>query len=258
MGLEGEAMNSVVMSSIVFVCVFGGALFGIFLHDTLPQNHFTADSKEVIKLGMGLVATMSALVLGLLVASAKNLYDAQSGALTSMSARVVLLDRILAHYGPETTEARTLLRGFVAVILDRMWPKGRASRSQLEPPSADSEIIMDKIQKLSPVDDAQHSRKSQALDILLGLAQTRWLWFTQGVTSISLPMLAMLVFWLATLFVSFGLLAPSNATVVGSLLVSAMSVSGAIFLILELYTPYKGVIQISSAPLRAALAQLGK
>ena len=251
-------MNSTAMSSIVFVYVFGGALFGMFLHDALPQQHFSADSKDVIKLGMGLVATMSALALGLLVASAKNLYDAQIGALTSMSARVVLLDRILAHYGAETMEARSLLRGFVADILDRMWPQGRASRSQLEAPSTDSEVLIDKIQRLSPKDDAQRSLKSQAVDILLGLGQTRWLWFTQGVTSISLPMLAMLVFWLTTLFISFGLLAPSNATVVCSLSISAMSVSGAIFLILELYTPYKGVIQISSAPLRAALAQLGK
>jgi len=256
--MNSTATNSTVVSLLVFTCVFGGALFGLFLHGALPQHHFTPDSKDVIKLGMGLVATMSALVLGLLVASAKNLYDAQSGALTSMSAKVVLLDRILAHYGPETAEARSHLRVSIAQILERMWPKGRASRAHLEAPETDNERLIDQIQKLAPKDDAQRSLKSQALDILLGLGQTRWLWFTQGVTSISLPMLIMLVFWLTTLFISFGLLAPSNATVICILSVSALSVSGAIFLILELYTPYKGVIQISSAPLRAALTQLGK
>jgi membrane-bound ClpP family serine protease len=71
-------------------------------------------------------------------------------------------------------------------------------------------------------------------------------------------MLAVLVFWLTAIFISFGLSAPRNATVITALLVSGLSVSGAIFLILEMYTPFSGVIQISSVPLRLALAQLGQ
>jgi membrane-bound ClpP family serine protease len=82
--------------------------------------------------------------------------------------------------------------------------------------------------------------------------------YEQGTTSISLPMLSVLVFWLTTLFISFGLFAPHNGTVIASLFISALSVSGAILLILELYTPYAGLIQVSSAPLRAALAHLGQ
>jgi hypothetical protein len=251
-------MSSITISLIVFACVFGGALFGMLLRGSLPQQHLSADSKDVVKLGMGLVATMSALVLGLLVASAKSSYDAQSGALTDMSAKVVLLDRVLAHYGPETKEARDLLRGSVAAVLDRMWPKGHASGSQLEAPSGSAEILLDKIQELSPKDEGQRSLQAQALSIAMGLGQTRWLQFAQSTTSISMPLLVMLVFWLATLFISFGLFAPPNGTVISSMLASALSVSGAILLTLEMYTPYGGFIEISSAPLRAALAQLGK
>jgi hypothetical protein len=251
-------MNPIVVSLIVFACVFGGALFGMLLRVALPQHHLSADSKDVVKLGMGLVATMAALVLGLLVASAKSSYDAQSGALTDMSSKVVLLDRVLAHYGPETKDVRNLLRGIIADVLDRTWPKGRASSSQLEAPSGSGEILIDKIEDLSPQDDRHRVLQAQALSIVMGLGQTRWLQFAQSTTSISMPLLVMVVFWLATLFLGFGLFAPPNGTVVSSLFLTALSVSGAILLILEMYTPYGDLIQISGAPLRAALTQLGK
>jgi hypothetical protein len=251
-------MSSIAISLIVFVCVFGGALFGMFLRAALPKHHVSAESSDVVKMGMGLVATLSALVLGLLVASAKGSYDAQSTELTQMSAKLVLLDRVLAHYGAETKEARELLRAAVARVLDQMWSKHRRSSSPSEPSSSGAEVLFDKIQGLSPKDDTQGSLKAQALSIAMGVGQTRWLMYEQGTTSISLPMLSVLVFWLTTLFISFGLFAPHNGTVIASLFISALSVSGAILLILELYTPYAGLIQVSSAPLRAALAHLGQ
>jgi hypothetical protein len=251
-------MSSIAISSIVFACVFGGAMFGMFLRAALPQHHMSADSKDVVKMGMGLVATMSALVLGLLIASAKSSYDTQSTELTEMSARVVLLDRVLAHFGPETKEARELLRSTVARVLDQMWSKDRSNPSQLGPTSAGGEVLFEKIQGLSPRDDAQRSLQAEALSIAMSVGQTRWLMYEQNATSISMPFLIVLVFWLTALFTSFGLFAPRNGTVVTSLLVTALSVSGAILLILEMYTPYRGLIQVSSAPLRAALTHLGK
>jgi Na+/H+ antiporter NhaC len=251
-------MSSIAISSIVFACVFGGAILGMSIRAILPQHHSSSDSKDVVKLGMGTVATLSALVLGLLIASAKGSYDAQSTELTQMSAKVILLDRILAHYGPETKETRDLLRGSVARILDQMWSKRHTSTSPLEAPSGGAEILLDKIQELTPKDDRQRSLQSQALSIVLDLGQTRWLQYSQVATSVSMPLLVVLVFWLTTIFISFGLFAPANVTVFSGLLVSALSVTAAILLILELYTPYSGLIQISSAPLRDALTQLGR
>ena len=116
-------MSSIAISSIVFACVFGGAILGMSIRAILPQHHLSSDSKDVVKLGMGIVATLSALVLGLLIASAKGSYDAQSTELTQMSAKVILLDRMLAHYGPETKGTRDLLRSSVARILDQLWSK---------------------------------------------------------------------------------------------------------------------------------------
>jgi len=110
-------MSSIAIHLIVFVCVFGAVLLGMFLRTILPEQHLSVESKETIRLGIGVIATMAALVLGLLVSSAKNFSDAQSSELTQMSADVILLDRVLAQYGPETKEARDLLRGAVASTL---------------------------------------------------------------------------------------------------------------------------------------------
>jgi hypothetical protein len=250
-------MSSNTVSLIVFACVFGGALFGILLHAVLPQHHLSAESKDIVKLGMGLVGTMAALVLGLLVASAKGSYDAQGAELTQLSANIALLDRVLVHYGPETKEARNPLRGVVSHILDQMWSKDSTSASSLAPPAGD-EILLDKIRGLAPKNDAQRLLQGQALSIVMDIGKTRWLMYEQTTTSVSMPLLVVLVLWLTVIFISFGLFAPFNATVVSSLFVSALSVSGAIFLILEMYEPYSGVIAISSAPLRAALVHLGQ
>ena len=251
-------MSSIAISLIVFGCVFGGVVVGVLFRRALPQDHLSEESQRVVNLGMGLVATMSALVLGLLISSAKTFYDVQSAEVTGMSARIVVLDRVLAHYGPETKEARDLLRGSVAEGVDRTWPEERTQPSALGVPSSGAEGLFDKIQALSPRDDRQRSLQGQALSMAIGLDETRWLMYEQGASSVSTPMLVILVFWLTAIFISFGLFAPRNATVTAALIVSGLSVSGAVFLILEMYTPFSGLVKISSAPLRAALAHLGQ
>jgi hypothetical protein len=250
-------MSSTTISLIVLACVFGGALLGILLHAVLPQHHLSSESKDIVKLGMGLVGTMAALVLGLLVASAKGSYDAQSAELTQMSANIAVMDRGLALYGPETKEARNVLRAVVVRILDQMWPK-ESSGATPAPAAAGGEILFDKIQGLAPKNDTQRALQGQVLGVAVDIGKTRQLMYAQQATSVSMPLLVVLVLWLTVIFISFGLFAPFNGTVVASLFVSALSVSGAIFLILEMYTPYSGVIAVSSAPLRAALAHLGQ
>jgi hypothetical protein len=250
-------MSSVVISGIVFVCIFGGALLGMLLRAVLHERHLNADSKDVVKLGMGLIATMSALVLGLLIASAKSSFDAQRNGLAQMSANIIILDRVLAHYGPEAKDARDLVRSSLVSALERIWPEKSSRPAQVEPTSA-LENLYEKIQELSPKSEGQRTLQAQALKLSSDLAQTRWLLFAQRSSSIPTPFLVVLVFWITILFASFTLFAPPNLTVFSALLVCALSVAGAIFLILELDRPFGGWIQISSAPLRDALAQLGR
>jgi len=250
-------MSSIETSSIVFACVFGGALLGMFLRKLLPQNHLSDDSKSVVVIAMGLVATMTALLLGLLISSAKSSFDTLSGEITGASSKIILLDRTLALYGPETKEARDLLRSTVADAIDGMESKEIANPRFSRTSTRDMESLYEKIQGLVPKDDRQRLFQAEALSVLKEIQQTRWLLYEQQSTSISMPMLIIMVSWLTALFISFGVYAPTNGTVVTSLFVSALSVSCAILLILELYTPYQGLIRISSAPLRAALTQLG-
>ena len=254
-------MTGMATAWIVFAFVSGGALFGMVLRRVLPKNHLNNDSKDVVKLGMGLLATMAALVLGLLIASAKGQYDAQRDGLDQISAKFILLDAGLAQYGPEASGARDLLRRTVASVLDRIWPQGPSQTSSLTAPdtTAGGRAIYDLVQKLSPQNDMQRRLQSQALQLLQELGQTRWLLAAQQESRTApLPFLVILVFWLTVLFASFGLFSPANATVVAVLFLCALSVSGAIFLILELGRPFEGLLQLSSAPMRHAFAQIGQ
>ena len=246
-------MINVTISLIMLAFVFGGSLVGIFLRAVLPQPHLSKASKDTVRVGIGLVLTIAALVLSLVIASARTYYDSQSGEVTEMCAKVLLLDRILAHYGPETKEARDALRAYVAGFLDQM----SLGKSALAEPSFGGEVIYKRIQELSPRNDTQRWIQAQALSIVLALLQTRWLMYEQSAAGVSRPLLVAMVFWLTIAFLSFGLFAPKNLTVVTGLFLSALAVSGAVFLILEMYSPFTGLIRISSGPLRAALAHLG-
>jgi len=251
-------MSSLAISSVTFICVFGGASLGLALRTVLPEHHLSDDTKDAVKMGVGLVGTMAALVLGLLVASAKSSYDQQRNEMTEMSSSIVLLDRALVHYGPETKEERDLLRNVATRILDQTWSKDSTSHSRLASPPAGGDVLYDKLLALSPKDEIQRSLKAQALTIAMAIGQTRWLMYEQTVEPVSVPLLIVLILWLTTIFISFGLFAPANLTVVASFFASALAVSSAILLILEMYSPYAGLLHISSNTLRAAVMQLSR
>ena len=250
-------MSPLEISAMVFACVFGGALLGLWLGGILPPHHLNDETKSVVTLGVGLIGTMAALLLGLMVAAAQSSYGARASELTEMAANTILLDRALAHYGPETAEIRLALKAAVAHMIEQVWPRNGTQAGNISG-NVGSEAIFDRIQYLTPHTDAQRAIQSQAETMVINLGQTRWLLFEQSGSSISIPFLVILVFWLSVIFLGFGLFAPRNATVVIALLVSAISVAGAIFLMLELDRPFSGLIQISSAPLSNALAVMGK
>jgi hypothetical protein len=210
-----------------------------------------------VKVSMGLVATMSALVLGLLVAAAKNSYDTQSTELTELSAHVVLVDRMLAHYGPETAPIRGQLKSVVIAIADHLDPPSRGPGGSLAAPTARGELPYDLLRALTPRDDDQRALKEELLKQMLDLGRERWLMFEQGVSSFEPILVVLVVAWLTLIFGSFGLYAKPNGTVTVSLAIAAFSVSTAMFLILEMYQPYGGLIHVSIAPLRAAVGYLG-
>lgn len=253
-------MAPIEVALIVLACVFAGALLGMGLRVLIPEHHLSADTKDVIKLGMGLIATMTALVLGLMIATAKSSYDTQDDAVKHTAARVLLLDRMLSSYGPETKEAREVLRQTVASRLAAIWPEDRFQRARLDAPetvTADRTIEA-MILQLAPQNEAQRWLQTEALRVGRDIMETRWLLLGSLGSSIPVHFLVVVVFWLTIIFASFGLLTPRNATVVAVLFLCALSVSGSMFLILEMDQPFEGMIKISSGPLRYTVAHLGR
>jgi hypothetical protein len=233
----------------------------MLLRAILHEKHLSAESKDLVKLGMGLIGTMTALVLGLLIASAKSSFDAQRNGLAQLAGNVIVLDRDLAHYGPESKDTREMLRDSVTDMIQRTWPGENAEPGATQSKSATEgkyEGIYEKIQELTPKNDAQRTFQAQALKTAMDMGQARWLLFAQKGSSIPTPFLVVMVAWLTLILASFSLFAPPNATVFITLLTCALAVSSAVFLILELDRPFDGMIQISSAPLRSALSQLGR
>ena len=246
------------ISEAAFAFIFGGALLGMLLRLVLPEPHLNPDTKDVVRLSTGLIATLSALVLGLLVASAQGSYQTQDNQIRQITTNVILLDNILARSGPDAQPVRVLLRSAVKTLVERIWGRGDAAVTLGVPfeTSAQSDLFYDKLFALTPQNDAQRQLQTKAVQIAFDLAQTRIL-FSQSGGVIPTPFMAVLVFWLAMIFVSFGLFARPNLTILSALLVSALSASLAIFLVLDLSHPFSGLITISSAPLSNALAPLG-
>jgi hypothetical protein len=253
-------MSSLAICGIIFACIFGGALLGMILRARLPDEHLSPESKNLVGLAMGLIGTMTALVLGLLVAAAKGSFDTQRNGLAQLAGNVIFLDRALARYGKGAKEVRTLLRDSLADMLRRTWPEeeGQSKLSEEEAKTEGRyEAVFDKLQALKPKTEAQRAAKALALKIAMDIAQTRWLLFAQKGRSIPTPFLVVMVCWLTLLLASFSLFTPANALTFVTLLVCALAVSSAIFLILELDQPFQGLLRVSSAPVRNALVQLG-
>jgi len=253
-------MSSFLIAGVVFACTFGGAVLGMVLRRTLPDAHLSNDSKEVVKVATGLVATMAALVLGLLVASAKSAFDAQKDGFQQMATNLVLLDRTLAHYGPKAANVRKVLRETTTAAVDQLWPTDGSVSSGFgdKKITRRGEVLYNELRSLKPDDDAQRSASSEALSIGAELARTRWQLSQQQDGSNAAPFLVVLIFWLGVIFLSFGLFSPINSTTITALLVCSLSVAGAILLIVDMDQPFDGLIRVSGAPLRYALEQLGQ
>lgn len=254
-------MSAVIVGCIAFLCVMGGTIVGLLMRRALPEHHLTGDSKDAVKMGSGLIATLTALVLGLLVSSAKNSFDEMNNAITQSSAKLIMLDRTMAQYGPETKPIRDMLRTTVMARIKMVWPHhaGKIDATdafEKSPPTA--EMVAHQLRSLTPQNDTQRTLQADALQLCKELLQMRWLVIEQAQVSLPTVFLVVLMFWMMILFGSIGLFAPANKTVIAVLVVCAMSVAGAIFLVEEMNSPLSGVVKVSSAPLIKAVENMGK
>jgi len=250
-------MSAAVLSCLIFALTLGGIVLGALLRTTLPQHHLSKDSQDVVRLGVGLIATIAALVLGLLIAAAKGSFDTQSGQVKQITADMILLDLLLEQYGPDALPIRVEMRTVIGPLADRLWHEKLADAAGPIAKDTKAEGVYVAIQALSPKNDLQRSLQSRAAQISTDLAQIRLLLFAESDNAIPAPFIAILAFWLIIIFASFSLFAALNVTVFSFLALFALSASGAIFLILELSQPFTGLLMIPSAPLRNALGPIG-
>jgi hypothetical protein len=236
--------------TILFLCLVGVTLLGRRVSRYLPEDQLSADSKDAVKLAMGFIATMTAVLLGLLITSAKGNFDTEQSEVMQMASKVAFLDRVLTLYGPEAADARLELRDVVADGVRRMWPAKRSDRVQSAPNEQVGDAFYVAIHRLSPHDDSQRALKTEVATLMVDIGQLRSLLQAQSIPSVSKPLLV--------IFFGFSLVAPPNATTTLALVASAFSVACALLLILELDHPFGGLIRIPSEPMNNVLNHLAK
>jgi hypothetical protein len=244
-------MNSVKTSLLVFCLLLGGALLGKYSSPFLSPEHLRA-----VQLGVGLLTAMFGLLLGLQLSAGKTYFDIQEQDVTLMASRTILLDSVLAGYGPEAREARELLRAKIEDMLAHVWPKESSASSTWTP--EDQIGVYGKIEALSPQDDNQRSKRTLALGMSIDLQRSRWISAARIRSSTAVPLMIVETAWATLIFLSFGLLAPHGATGIISLAFFAAAVSSGFFLIEEMNRPFSGVLIVSSAPMRETLKYLAK
>ncbi len=250
-------MSSGLVFLVTFVLIALGGALGMLVRIRLPES-LVADSKEVVRLGAGLMATVAALVLGLMIASAKNSYDTQTVNVRQLAANLILLDQMLEEYGPETKEARGTIRRAAAITIQRIWREDSSEKNtEAFSASAAAERFFNTIETMTPTSDLQRSLKPGILQVCTDLIRTRLLMFVHIDNAIPLPLLLIVIFWLALIFASFTLFAEPNIIVAGASLVYALAVSSALFLIVDMSQPFTGLMQISNQPLKHVLSPLG-
>jgi hypothetical protein len=251
-------LNALLVAVLVTAILLGAMWLGSRIRRRLPEQHLSADTKDAVKLAMSLVTTMTALILGLLVSSAKNTYDTARSDVMQMATKVAYVDRMLALYGPEATGTRRQLHDTIVEAAHRMWPDEPGVPAKLEPDTRAGDALFTAMHGLVPQSDMQRDIKAQCMAIMAELGQLRTLLLVQSIRSVSPALLIAVVGWLVIIFLASSLVAPPTYTATIAMVAAAVSVSGALFLILELDQPFGGMIGIASEPMVTALSQLAR
>lgn len=252
-------MHTLIITGIIFTCMAGGTLIGFYFRNNLPVFHTKGSSRDVLITAAGMMGTLVALIVGLLLSSANDTYDAANARLTEGGAKAITLDYDLSLYGKEAEPIRKELRAAFVSGIERIWHSEKAGQIDRLFSNRANEMaeLYKMIQALSPKNDSQSYLKTRALQICSDLLQSRWMIVEQSQEKLPMPFLVMLTCWLTVLFAQLGLMASPNRTTISVLFICALSLSSAIFFILELNEPLVGSIKVSSASLEKALQILG-
>ncbi len=264
-------MQEALRSASVLVLLLASAALGMFIKGRLSERHHSHETVELVGLGITMLVTFAALVMSLLIYSVKGAFDQANTDMAKLAAQVVQLDQCLRNYGPETVDARRALRGYTAAVVATTWPfqvglpdAGDLAKAQpISPGAMESQALGDvingidlAIRRLAPTDAFHSGIATSCLDDFHAFVQARWTVNEEARSTISMPFFVVLVFWLMVIFVCFGLNAPRTGFVFMTIALCALSISSAVFVMLDMDTPFSGVLIISSQPMRNAYADI--
>lgn len=252
-------MSAITIGMFAAACVFAGGLLGLNANRFLPKHHLTKETQEVVRLGTGTISVLASLVLGLLIATAKTASDTTDRELRGYAADLIVLDSVLRQYGADAAAPRQLLRRYTARTLQDVWPRSADAFAGLDETSAAALLGQTEqaIRALKPADAEQQWQRDTALQTVVSLLRQRWLLIEQAGPSVHPVVLGVLICWVVAIFVSFGLNAPRNSTVMAAFLICSLAIGAAVFLVLEMDSPFAGVLRISDRPMQRALAAMG-
>lgn len=254
-------MSTIAIGFIVSGCVFGGGMVALLLSPLLPDRHRSAEARDVVRLGIGVVSVLASLVLGLLTASADDAFHSVEEQLRSYAAELIQLDQLLRDYGTAADPIRKLLLRYTSEAYRTTWPEQGPAQSEPLESTGEGELLnraMQGILSLTPANEAQHWLRGQALDVARRLIEQRWALLIGQHGTISPMLMSIMVIWVIIIFASFGLNAPRNTIVMLAFLLCAASIGTSVFLILELDTPFSGIIMVSGEPMKNALDHLSQ
>jgi Protein of unknown function (DUF4239) len=240
----------------------------MLLRPYLPVAHRSAETTAVIQLSVSLLVTLAAVVLGLPITSVKGAFDTTGNDIRGYSALIIELDHTLSEYGPDSAHARALLRDYTANVIATTWPEEKppveATMRDDGAGQVESRVLGEKLYEIehvirafTPSGATQAGVAASCLDTYQRLIRQRWKLIEEAHPSIATPFFLVLVSWLVALFVCFGLIAPRNLLAGTIVVIAALSLCSALYVVLDMDTPFTGPVVVASSPMRDALAHLG-
>jgi hypothetical protein len=250
-------MTIALYTLIAFAVAFAGGILGLVLGELLPEKYRSENTQKIVQTATSMISLITALVLGLLVATAKGKFDTTNDTTEALAAKLMLINRELVRFGPEANGARELLRQYTAAYIVATWPSvGAKPGPDDSPPWKLLESLEQSLSELAPKTEAQRLEAAAASSAAADLEKSTWLEAAQQAEHVQHPFVVILIAWLFVLFASFGLFAPRNGLAVVALLIAALAISGAVLMIVDMDLPFEGLLQVSPQPVQQALAQI--
>jgi hypothetical protein len=250
-------MHTLIIGLIALAAILGGAFIGVKIRDRLPEHHLSDETKGLVTVSTAVIATVSALVLGLLISNANTSFTRLGGEVTALSAQILRLDQMLRRYGADAEPARSVLLHYAERKTADLFPEDPADVRLSNPLTYELlQRLEEMLLALKPANARDQWWLTQAMALAAKIGDTRWLLAQQIGQGTPKAFVALLVFWLALLFASFGLFAPPNLTSAITLTLCALAVAGAVAMFLELEQGFGGLVRISPEPMRQAVKTL--